>query len=119
MNGFFGRIPALKKQDGKLKVILRNMGTLPLGAHRPVIELMLRSFLILYGEARSFVFLKQSLLSTGRPPPLLDLAKGESPLERKDLGCPSLTAAEEMLWRPWEGDGPVRLASIRLACFGV
>lgn len=98
MNGFFGRIPALKKQDGKLQVTLRNhMGTLPLGAHRPVIELMLRSFLILYGEARSFVFLKQSLLSTGRPPPLLDLAKGESPLERKDLGRPSYSCSGDAL----------------------
>lgn len=55
MNGFFRKIPALKKQDRKLKVILRNhMGTLSLGANRLVIELMPRprrtfSFLILYG----------------------------------------------------------------------
>lgn len=27
--------------------------------------------------------------------------------------------AVKMLWRPWEGDGPLRLVSIQLACFGL
>lgn len=39
MNGFFRKIPALNKQDRKLKAILRNhMGTLSLGANLLVTE---------------------------------------------------------------------------------
>lgn len=101
MNGFFRKIPALKEQDRKQKVILRNhMGILSLGTYSAgdsVTDTRREDFLLYSLRVGSmFVFLKQfpgSPLGTGCNPSLI-LRREGSHSTVKGLEAPKLCMQE-------------------------